>query len=62
MMLFDYYQVCYNILSISRKHASTARWNDQMGMAEVLENKGSLWTTTGIVRCGKIYCSIEETL
>ncbi|TYK09754.1 tRNA-splicing endonuclease subunit Sen54-like isoform X1 [Cucumis melo var. makuwa] len=31
-----------------RKHASTARWNDQMGMAEVLENKGSLWTTTGI--------------
>ncbi|CAK9322729.1 unnamed protein product [Citrullus colocynthis] len=45
-----------------RKHASTARWNDQMGMAEVLENKGSLWTTTGIVRCGKIYCSIEKTL
>ncbi|XP_038883355.1 uncharacterized protein LOC120074337 [Benincasa hispida] len=45
-----------------RKHASTARWNDRMGMAEVLENKGSLWTTTGIVRCGKIYCSIEETL
>ncbi|KAL0544765.1 hypothetical protein IC582_019890 [Cucumis melo] len=45
-----------------RKHASTARWNDQMGMAEVLENKGSLWTTTGIVRCGKIYCTIEETL
>ncbi|XP_022973338.1 tRNA-splicing endonuclease subunit Sen54 isoform X2 [Cucurbita maxima] len=45
-----------------RKHASTARWNDEMGMAEVLENKGSLWTTSGIVRCGKIYCSIEETL
>ncbi|KAL0555022.1 hypothetical protein IC582_008953 [Cucumis melo] len=45
-----------------RKHASTARWNDRMGITEVLENKGSLWTTTGIVGCGKIYCSIEETL
>lgn len=45
-----------------RKDASKACWKDGMSMAEVMEHKGRLLASMGIVRSGKIYCSIEETL
>lgn len=45
-----------------RKDASKAQWVEELGMAEVLEQKGRIWITTGIVRDGKIYCTMEETL
>lgn len=45
-----------------RKDISRACWNEELGMAEVLENKGQMWKTTGVVRNGKIYCLLEETL
>nr|KYP76712.1 hypothetical protein KK1_020964 [Cajanus cajan] len=34
----------------------------KMGMGEVIEKNGKTWVSTGIVRSGKIYSSIEETL
>ncbi|GFY81108.1 hypothetical protein Acr_01g0009170 [Actinidia rufa] len=45
-----------------RKNISRANWDEEMGVAEVVEKKGGMWTTTGIVRGSKIYCSVEETL
>nr|DAD44901.1 TPA_asm: hypothetical protein HUJ06_003131 [Nelumbo nucifera] len=45
-----------------RKDTSKARWNAEMGMAKVIEKNGKMWITIGIVRRGKLYCTIEETL
>ncbi|RWR94988.1 tRNA-splicing endonuclease [Cinnamomum micranthum f. kanehirae] len=45
-----------------RKDVSKARWDEDMGMAEVTENKGGMWRTTGIIRGGKLYCLLEEIL
>ncbi|KAK8671729.1 hypothetical protein V6N13_038316 [Hibiscus sabdariffa] len=57
---------CYSSGSVSslqfRKDISKARWIDDLAMAEVVEKKGKMWVTMGIVRNGNTYCSIEETL
>ncbi|KAF9616469.1 hypothetical protein IFM89_029766 [Coptis chinensis] len=39
-----------------------ARWDAELGMAEVIEKKGVMWKTMGIFRWSKHYFSIEETL
>ncbi|XP_051152475.1 uncharacterized protein LOC127266283 isoform X2 [Andrographis paniculata] len=46
----------------TQQEASKAQWVQELGMAEVLEKKGKMWITTGIVRDGKTYLSMEETL
>ncbi|KAG0465443.1 hypothetical protein HPP92_019607 [Vanilla planifolia] len=45
-----------------RKELSRALWDEKLGLGEVLERKGSMWTTTGIIRNGILYCHIEEIL
>ncbi|PIA45897.1 hypothetical protein AQUCO_01600267v1 [Aquilegia coerulea] len=45
-----------------REHVSKARWDVELGLAEIIEVKGNMWKSTGIIRGSKLYCSIEETL
>ncbi|GJT77130.1 tRNA-splicing endonuclease subunit Sen54-like protein isoform X1 [Tanacetum coccineum] len=45
-----------------RKYITKARWKRELGMAEIISNKGTMWTTTGIVRGGKIYTFLEDVL
>ncbi|XP_050382546.1 uncharacterized protein LOC126799389 isoform X2 [Argentina anserina] len=41
---------------------SKACWNDEVGMAQVVVQKGTFSKSTGIVRSGKLYYSIPELL
>ncbi|KAJ3681237.1 hypothetical protein LUZ60_015726 [Juncus effusus] len=43
-----------------RSEVSRAKWIDEIGMGEIIEKKGSIWTNTGIIRNSKLYCHIEE--
>ncbi|KAG9459621.1 hypothetical protein H6P81_004129 [Aristolochia fimbriata] len=45
-----------------RKNVSRARWDENINLAEVIERKGAIWTSTGIVRNKKLYLFLEETL
>ncbi|CAI9115543.1 OLC1v1016467C1 [Oldenlandia corymbosa var. corymbosa] len=45
-----------------RKVASTGRWIDDLGMAELVVRKGNTWNSTGIIHNGKVMCFIEEIL
>lgn len=58
----DHYASASSSKSQFRKVTLKARWSDETGMAEVVDKKGTIWRTTGIVRSSKLYFSIEEVL
>uniref|UniRef100_A0A1D1YH76 tRNA-splicing endonuclease subunit SEN54 n=1 Tax=Anthurium amnicola TaxID=1678845 RepID=A0A1D1YH76_9ARAE len=46
-----------------RSEVSRARWNENMKMGEIIEKKGGIWTSIGVIRNGgKLYCTIEEIM
>ncbi|CAA6661267.1 unnamed protein product [Spirodela intermedia] len=46
-----------------RSEVSKARWDESIGMGEIIEKKGRIWTSTGMTRNGgKLYCTIEEII
>ncbi|XP_076909422.1 uncharacterized protein LOC143566681 isoform X2 [Bidens hawaiensis] len=57
---------CYaygDILKLQfRKGDSKARWKEELGMAEIISNKGRMWITTGIMHGGKLFIFLEDTL
>jgi hypothetical protein len=59
---FCFKAIKIDLFFVTRNDVSKAKWNVEMGMAEVIEKKGKMWITTGIVRNGKTFCLIEETL
>ncbi|KAJ9565726.1 hypothetical protein OSB04_001692 [Centaurea solstitialis] len=45
-----------------RKDTSKACWKEELGMAEIVSNKGRMWTTTGIACGGKNSIFLEDIL
>lgn len=58
--IFWYFVLIGVNLTKKRTEVSRARWIEEIGMGEVIEKKGSLWGTTGVIRNSKLYCHIEE--
>ncbi|KAI3691221.1 hypothetical protein L2E82_49441 [Cichorium intybus] len=52
----------WSLIFLFRKDISKARWKQELGMAEIISNKGRMWTTTGIVVGGKLYSFLEDIL
>ena len=42
---------------------SRAIWDENLGLGEIIEKKGGIWTSTGVTRSnGKLYCTLEEIM
>ncbi|XP_031489486.1 uncharacterized protein LOC116257032 isoform X1 [Nymphaea colorata] len=58
----SYMSITIPSLQIRTAKVSIARWDPKLGMGEVVQKKGGMWRTTGIVRDSKVYCLMEEIM
>jgi tRNA-splicing endonuclease subunit Sen54 len=45
-----------------RREMSEARWDAEMGVAEVMVRKGKAWHSTGFSRGGRLLAHVEEAV